>query len=323
MRRREFIVLVGGAVALPLAAHAQQRDGVRRIGVLETRSRARNANFTALIDELQKLGYVEGKNLIVEYQSAEGRGERFPELAAELLRLKVEVIVTRGTPATLAAKKATTSIPIVITAIGDASDAVGSLARPGGNVTGLSEFATELHAKRIELLKELIPYAQRLAFLSNLGNPSVVGAWNEVQRAARILGLQSQLLDVRKPEDFAPAFDAARAEHADGLLVGIEAVIQQNLEQTMALATKHRLPAIYASKEFIEVGGLIAYGPSYPDLYRHAAAYVYKVLKGEKPADLPIEQPTKFELIINLKTAKTLGLAIPQSVLLRADEVIE
>jgi putative tryptophan/tyrosine transport system substrate-binding protein len=288
--------------------------------VLETRSRAQNPNFIALVDELRNLGYVEGRNLLIEYRSAEGQASPFPELAAELIRLKVDVIVTRGTPAALAAKKATTSIPIVMSAIGDAADAVNSLARPGGNVTGVSVLTPELHAKRIEALKELLPYPKRVAFLSNVGNFSSLSA---VQSAAQILGVELRVLDVRNAAGIAPAFDTAQAEQVDGLLVGIDGLFLKNVEQIVALAAMHRLPAIYASKEFVEAGGLVAYGPSYPDLYRRAAAYVDKVLKGEKPANLPVEQPIKFELTINLKAAKALGLTIPPSLLGRADEVIE
>ena len=320
MNRRKFITLLSGACTWPLGAWAQQVTKIYRVGVLETRSRAQNPNFIALVDELRNLGYVEGRNLLIEYRSAEGQASPFPELAAELIRLKVDVIVTRGTPATLAAKKATTSIPIVMSAIGDAAAAVNSLARPGGNVTGVSELTPELHAKRIEALKELLPYPKRVAFLSNVGNFSSLSA---VQSAAQILGVELRVLDVRNAAGIAPAFDTAQAEQVDGLLVGIDGLFLKNVEQIVALAAMHRLPAIYASKEFVEAGGLIAYGPSYPDLYRRAAAYVDKVLKGEKPANLPVEQPIKFELTINLKAAKVLGLTIPPSLLGRADEVIE
>jgi putative ABC transport system substrate-binding protein len=293
------------------------------VGVLETRSRAQNPYFIALVDELRNLGYVEGRNLLIEYRSAEGQADLFPELAAELLRLKVDVIVTRGTPATLAAKKATTSIPIVMSAIGEATAAVNSLARPGGNVTGVTVLTPELHAKRIEALKELLPYLKRVALLSNLGNPASHSTSRGVQSATQILGIELRVLDVRNAAGIAPAFDTAQAEQVDGLLVVIDGLFEKNVEQIVALAAMHRLPAIYASKEFVEAGGLVAYGPSYPDLYRRAAAYVDKVLKGEKPANLPVEQPIKFELTINLKAAKALGLTIPPSLLGRADEVIE
>jgi putative tryptophan/tyrosine transport system substrate-binding protein len=318
MNRRKFITLLSGAACTwPLGAWAQQVTKIYRVGVLETRSRAQNPNFIALVDELRNLGYVEGRNLLIEYRSAEGQADLFPELAAELLRLKVDVIVTRGTPATLAAKKATTSIPIVMSAIGEAA-AVNSLARPG-----VSELTNELQVKRIEALKELLPHLKRVALLSNLGNPSSVSSSREVQSAAQILGIELRVLDVRNAAGIAPAFDTAQAEQVDGLLVVIDGLFEKNVEQIVALAAMHRLPAIYASKEFVEAGGLVAYGPSYPDLYRRAAAYVDKVLKGEKPANLPVEQPIKFELTINLKAAKALGITIPPSLLGRADEVIE
>jgi putative ABC transport system substrate-binding protein len=324
MNRRKFITLLSGAACTwPLGAWAQQVTKIYRVGVLETRSRAQNHNFIALVDELRNLGYVEGRNLLIEYRSAEGQADLFPELAAELLRLKVDVIVTRGTPATLAAKKATTSIPIVMSAIGEATAAVNSLARPGGNVTGVTVLTPELHAKRIEALKELLPYLKRVALLSNLGNPASQSTSRGVQSATQILGIELRVLDVRNAAGIAPAFDAAQAEQVDGLLVVIDGLFEKNVEQIVALAAMHRLPAIYASKEFVEAGGLVAYGPSYPDLYRRAAAYVDKVLKGEKPANLPVEQPIKFELTINLKAAKALGITIPPSLLGRADEVIE
>ena len=323
MNRRKFITLLSGACTWPLGAWAQQVTKIYRVGVLETRSRAQNPNFIALVDELRNLGYVEGRNLLIEYRSAEGQASPFPELAAELIRLKVDVIVTRGTPAALAAKKATTSIPIVMSAIGDAADAVNSLARPGGNVTGVSVLTPELHAKRIEALKELLPYLKRVALLSNLGNPASQSTSRGVQSATQILGIELRVLDVRNAAGIAPAFDTAQAEQVDGLLVGIDGLFLKNVEQIVALAAMHRLPAIYASKEFVEAGGLIAYGPSYPDLYRRAAAYVDKVLKGEKPANLPVEQPIKFELTINLRAAKALGLTIPVSLLGRADDLID
>jgi putative tryptophan/tyrosine transport system substrate-binding protein len=323
MNRRKFITLLSGACTWPLGAWAQQVTKIYRVGVLETRSRAQNPNFIALVDELRNLGYVEGRNLLIEYRSAEGQASPFPELAAELIRLKVDVIVTRGTPAALAAKKATTSIPIVMSAIGDAADAVNSLARPGGNVTGVSVLTPELHAKRIEALKELLPYLKRVALLNNFGNPASLSSSREVQSAAQILGIELRVLDVRNAAGIAPAFDTAQAEQVDSLLVGIDGLFVKNVEQIVALAAMHRLPAIYASKEFVEAGGLIAYGPSYPDLYRRAAAYVDKVLKGEKPANLPVEQPIKFELTINLRAAKALGLTIPVSLLGRADDLID
>jgi putative tryptophan/tyrosine transport system substrate-binding protein len=324
MRRREFITLLGGAAAWPLTARAQQVGKLYRIGVLETIAADQNAaNLNALRDGMRALGYIEGQNLVIEYRSADGRGERFPELAMDLLRLKVDVIVTRGTPAVLAAKHATTSVPVVAAAMGEPLMVVSSLAHPGGNITGLSAYTTDLELKRIEVLKEMVPSATRIAWLTDMGNPIYPPQWRETQTAMQILGVQPQLLDVRKSEDIAPAFDAASRQHADGLMVGIDALTQKSRKLIAELALKHRIPTIYASKEFVEAGGLMSYGPSYPDLYRRAASYIDKILKGEKPSDLPIEQPTKFEMIINLKTAKALGLTVPPTLLTRADEVIE
>jgi ABC-type uncharacterized transport system substrate-binding protein len=325
MRRREFITLVGGAaVTWPLAVSAQQVGRLYRIGILETTAADLNAaNVEALRQGMRALGYIEGQNLVIEYRSADGRGERFPELAMDLLRLKVDVIVTRGTPAVLAAKNATTSVPVVMAAMGDPLTVVASLAHPAGNITGLSGYTTDLEAKRFEVLNEMVPRAARIAGLYNTGNPGIPHLWSEIQKAAQILGVQAQLLDVRKSEDIAPAFDAASRQHVDGLVVGINTLTQTNRKLIAELALKHRIPTIYASKEFVEVGGLISYGPSYPDLYRRAASYIDKILKGEKPGDLPIEQPTKFELIINVKTAKALDLTVPPTLLARADGVIE
>ena len=326
IRRRDFLILLGGgaAGAWPRAARAQQPGRVWRIGVLETTSMALNAaNFEAFRQSLRHLGYIEEQNLIIEYRSAEGRGERFADLAADLLRLNIDVIVTRGTPAVLAAKEATTTTPIVMAATGDPLMVVASLANPGGNITGLSGYTTGLEEKRAEVLKELVPGAVRIAGLYNMGNPVVPPLWNELQTAARKLGLTPQLLDIRKVEDIAPAFADATSQHADALIVSVDALTQKNRSFIAQLAAGRGLPAIYVSKEYIDAGGLIAYGPSYPDLYRRAAIYVDKILRGASPSSLPVEQPTKFELIINLKTAKALGLEVPPTLLARADEVIE
>ena len=324
--RRQWVVIGASALVAPLTSIAQAQDKIWRVGVLETVSTELNAaNLDAFRQGLRNLGYVEGRNLIIEYRSADGRSERFAALATELVGLKVDLIVTRGTPASLAAKNATRTIPVVMANAGDPVDSglVISLARPGGNVTGLSSLTVNLEAKRFGLLRELVPGIARVAALYNMSSPVSPPEWREIEGAARAVGVQPQLLDVRKPEDFGPAFDAATRQRADGLIVGQEGLLQANRKLVTELAARHRLPAIYRSMEFIEVGGLLAYGPSYPDLYRRAATYVDRVFKGAKPGDLPVEQPTKFELIINLKTAKTLGLTIPQSLLLRADEVIQ
>jgi len=324
--RRAFIgSLVGSLLAAPFA-EAQQAGKVYRIGVLEPTSMALNAaNLDAFRKGLRELGYVEGRNMMIEYRSADGRSERFPDLAAELVRLKVDVILTRGTPAVMAAKNATGTIPVVMAASGDPvlSGVVSSLARPGGNVTGLSAVVVEVSGKRLELIREVAPGVSRVAALFNMSNPNDALQWKETETAAPTLRVQLQLLDVRKPGDFAGAFDAAVKGRAGALFVGLDALTWANHRPIVELAAKHRLPAIYGGREFVNAGGLIAYGVSYPHLYHRAASYVDKILKGAKPADLPIEQPTKFELVINLKTAKALGLTIPQSLLGRADEVIQ
>jgi putative tryptophan/tyrosine transport system substrate-binding protein len=327
MKRRQFItLLVGGAtlVVSPFAARAQQPQRMRRIGVLETQSSKLNApNIDALRRGLRELGYVEGKDLVLEYRSADGQGERFPKLATELVDLRVDVIVTRGTPAVLAAKNATSTIPIVMAAVGDPLMVVTSLAHPGGNITGLSGYTNELEAKRIEILHDLLPHAVNFAGLYDMGNPVAPGQWEEFQTAARKLNLQAQLLDVRERADIIRALDSAQSGRVEALAVGNDALTQADRSAIADLAAKNRIPTIYVSREFVEAGGLIAYGPSYPDLYLRAAGYVHKVLNGANPGELPIEQPAKFELLINVKAAKAIGLTIPPSLLARADEVIE
>ena len=325
-KRREFITLLGGTAAWPLAARAQQAGKVHRIGVLETISTTLNvANFYALREGLRQLGYAEGQNLVIEYRSADGRDDRFPGLARELLALKVDVIVTRGTPAAKAVKNATSTVPVVMMASGDPVGVglVTSLARPGGNITGLSAIVGELSPKRLELIREIVPGLARIAVLANTSNDAVRRDWARIETAARSLGVQSQLLDLRESDALGPTFDDASARRADALVVVIDAITQANQQRIVGLAMKHRLPAIYSSREFVDAGGLISYGVSYPDLYRRAATYVDKILKGTKPADLPVVQPTKFELVINLKTAKALGIEVPPSLLALADGVIE
>ncbi len=318
------LALVLSSIAAPMAVDAQQAQRLYRIGMLQTTSMPINAgNIDAFRQGLRELGYVEEKNFAIEYRSADGRDERFPGLATELVRLKVDLILTRGTPATLAAKNATGTIPVVMTGIGDpvGQGVVVSLGRPGGNITGLSAVVTELSAKRVELLQELVPRAARIAALLNMGNPAIPPQWKEIERATRSLGIRPQLLDARKPEDLEPAFDAAIRQRADALVVGLDTLTSTSQRLIVDLAAKHQLPAVYASSEF--AGGLLVYGVNYPDLYRRAAVFADKIFKGAKPADLPVEQPTKFELIFNMKTAKTLGLTIPSSLLLRADRVIQ
>jgi putative ABC transport system substrate-binding protein len=292
--------------------------------MLETISAAANSfNYGAFRRGLSDLGYFEGQNLDIVYRSAEGHNDRFPTYARELVQLNVHLIVTRGTPAVFAAKAATSTIPIVMAAIGEPLIAVSAIARPGGNVTGLSAFVTDLQSKRVELLKDMLPNLTRVGALMNMGNPVLPPQWSEIERAALSMGLQAQLLDVRSSNDLKAAFDVAGAQKVEALVVAIDSLTQANRELIATLAINHRLPAIFASREFVDAGGLMTYGPSYLDLYHRAASYVDRVLKGTKPSDLPIEQPTKFELIINLKTAKALGLIMAPTLLARADEVIE
>jgi putative ABC transport system substrate-binding protein len=326
MKRREFIWALGGAaVARPLAARAQQPK-VWRIGVLETISQSMNAaNFEAFRRGLRELGYIEGQNLIIDYRSADGRAERFPGLAADFVRLQVDVIVTRGTPAGLAAKNATTTIPIVMAAMSDpvGVGAVDGLARPGGNITGLAAFSSELEPKRVELLKEMVPGLTRVAVLFNMSNPVFLSRWEMMKTATQSLHIKAQLLDVRRPEDLGSAFEAAARQRADALVCGTDAFIQANRHLIVELAAKSRLPSIYGYADFADTGGLMSYSVNYPDLYFRAAGLVAKILNGTRPGDLPVEQPTKFKLVINLKTAKALGLDVPDRLLTLADEVIE
>jgi len=325
-RRGGTLLVILAFLSLPFAVDAQQGHRVYRIGVLETVSPALNAaNFDAFRHGLHALGYVEGQNLVIEYRSADGDASRFPAFATELVRLQVDVLVTRGTPAALAAKNATGSIPIVMAAIGEplGLGIVANLAQPGGNVTGLSAFATEISGKRVELLREMLPGIKRIAALLNMGNPLFPPQWKEIETAARSLGIEPQLLDVRKSEDIGRLFDAAIIARADALVVGPDGVTQANRQSITDLAMKHRLPTMYPSRSFVEASGLISYGVSYPHLYSRAAGFVDKIFRGAKPGDLPVEQPTKLELVINLKTAQALGLTIPPLLLFQADEVIQ
>jgi putative tryptophan/tyrosine transport system substrate-binding protein len=326
-KRRDFISLLGGAAAAwPLAARAQQGSRLRCIGMLETVPAAANAaNFDAFRRGLRELGYVEGQNVTIEYRSADGRAERFPALAAELVRLPVDVIVTRGTPAALAAKQATTTIPVVMAAIGEplGVGVVASLAHPGGNVTGFSAFVTELSGKRVEVMKEAFPAVARAGFLNNMSNPVAPPQWEATQVAARALGVAVELLDVRAREDLPRAFAAAADGKLGALLTGVEAVTQAHAPLIVEEVARLRIPAIYASREFVDAGGLMTYSVSYPHLYRRAAGLVDKIFKGARAGDLPVEQPTKVDLVVNLKTAKALGLEVPPMLLARADEVIE
>jgi len=324
MDRRTFIGgIAGGLLAAPLAAPAQQVGKVYRIGILETIPASQNAaKLDALRKGLRDLGYVEGRNLIIEYRSADGRAERFPDLASELVRLKVDLIVTRGTPAAKAVKSATGTIPVVMAAMGEPLAVVATLAHPGGNITGLTTFSIELTGKRVEVIKELVPSLSRVALLQNMGNPVAPPEWEETKTAARSLGLQAELLDVRSQGDLSRAFELAVRQHVEALVIGIDGLTQMYQQTIVDSVARNRLPAIYPDRAFVDGGGLIAYAVNYPDLYLRAAGLIGKVFKGAKPADLPIEQPTKFDLVINLKTAKSLGLTIPQSLRVQA-ELIE
>lgn len=297
-----------------------------RIGMLETRSITLNAaNVDAFRQRLGELGYREGQNLELVYRSSDGRDDRFPGLATELVSLKVDLILTRGTPAALAAKRATQTLPVVMAASGDpvGSGLVAHLARPGGNVTGLSSGITESYPKRVQLLGELLPKLKRIAAIFNMGNPTVPPQWDIVRSSARSLSIEAHLLEIRRPEDLPAAFDAAAKQRAEALVVGLDGVTQANLRPIAELATKQRLPSIYPAKDYAHVGGLMTYGSSDFHMYHRAATFVDKILKGARPTDLPVEQPTKWELVINLRTAKALGITIPSSLLLRADQIIE
>jgi len=325
MKRREFVIGFGGAAALwPFPMRAQQGGKVYRIGILETIPAERNAaNLDGLRKGLRNLGYVEGRNLLIEYRSADGRAERFPELASELVRLKVDLIVTRGTPATRAVQNATGTIPVVMATMPSPGAIVPSFARPGRNITGMITFSTELSAKRVEILKELVPGLSRVALLHNMSNPAVPPEWEETKMAARALGLEAELLDVRSQDDLGPAFERAVGQHVDGLVVGADGLTQMHKQTIIDFVNRNGLPAVYPAREFVEAGGLIAYAVNYPDMYFRLATFIDKIFKGAKPGELPVEQPTRFELVINLRTAKALGITIPQAILVRAGEVIE
>jgi putative ABC transport system substrate-binding protein len=326
MRRREFITLLGGAVAAwPLAARAQQRAKLPTIGFLGAGTSSSHGQWAAaFVQRLHELGWIEGRTIAIEYRWAEGRTERFDEIAAEFVRRKVNVIVTSATAAIVAAKQATSVIPIVFAAAGDpvGTGLVASLARPGGNVTGLSIQQTDLAAKRLELLREVVRDLRRLAILANVGGPAVVLDMREVQAAARTLGLEVITSEIRRGEDIVPAFKALKGR-ADALYVAIDPLVNTHRIRINTLALAARLPTTHGSREYVEAGGLMSYGPNFPDLFRRAAEYVDKILRGAKPADIPVEQPTKFDLIINLTTANALGLDVLPSLLARADEVIE
>lgn len=321
------IALVVSLIAVPIVVEAQQPNKVSRIGFLGPRVAGddpRVENLLQFRKGLRELGYVEGENIAIEWRLAASY-ELYPSLVAELVGLNVDVIVTPNTPAALAAKRATTVIPIVFTAIADpiGSGLVASLARPSGNLTGLTNLMPEVSAKRLQLLKEAFPKIARVAVLFNSQNPGNVRAAKDLQDAAPMLQLKLQPLDAQGPEDLRQAFDAMVREHADALVVLQDAFLLNHRVPIVDSASKNRLPTIFDAREFVDIGGLISYGPSRTEMFHRVAYYIDKILKGARPADLPVEQPAKFELVVNLKSAKALGFTIPPSVLHRADMVIE
>jgi putative ABC transport system substrate-binding protein len=326
MKRRDFMARLGGAaIAWPLAARAQRAGKVPTIGFLGPSTPSVSSHWAAaFVQRLHELGWIEGRTIAIEYGWAEGRTERAAEIAAEFVRRKVDVIVTSGTSTVLAAKQATSVIPIVFAATGDpvGTGLVTSLARPGGNVTGLSNQIPDLVGKRLELLREVVPGLGRLALLANVGNPLVILEIDQIQTAARTIALEVIPLEIRRGEDIVPAFEAFK-DRAEALYVVIDPLTNTHRGRINTLALAERLPTMHAIREGVEAGGLMSYGPNIPDLFRRAGDYVDKILRGAKPGDIPVEQPTKFDLVINLTTAKVLGLTVPDKLIARADEVIE
>jgi ABC-type uncharacterized transport system substrate-binding protein len=326
MNRRGFITLLGGAAATwPLAARAQQSGKLPTVGYMGATTPSAQSQWTAaFIQRVRELGWIEGRTIAVEYRWTEGRTERAAEIAAEFVQRKVDVIVTSGTGMVLAAKQATSVIPIVFAATGDpvGTGLVTSLARPGGNVTGLSNQVPDLVGKRLELLREVVPSLGRLALLANVGNPVVILEIDQIQASARTIALEVIPLEIRRGEDIVPAFEALK-DRAEALYIVIDPLTNTHRVRINTLALAERLPTMYAIREGVEAGGLMSYGPNIPDLFRRAADYVDKILRGTKPGEIPVEQPTKFDLVINLTTAKALGLTVPPTLLARADEVIE
>jgi putative ABC transport system substrate-binding protein len=326
MRRREFITLLGGAAATwPLAAHAQQAGKLPTIGFLGSTTPSLGGFWlAAFVQRLRELGWIEGRTVAIEVRWAEGRSERFSEIAAEFVGLKVDVIVTHNTPTVLAAKQATSVIPIVFATAGDpvGSGLVASLARPGGNVTGLSSQGSDSAGKRLELLREVVPGLHRLAILANVASSFPALEVREIQAVAPTLGLEVTMFDIRRAEDIAPAFESLKGR-ADALYIVLDPLMITNRVRINTLALGARLPTMHTVREPVEAGGLMSYGPNWPNQFRRAADFADKILRGAKPGDLPVEQPTKFDLVINLITAKALGLDVPPTLLARADEVIE
>jgi ABC-type uncharacterized transport system substrate-binding protein len=326
MRRREFLWAVGGtAVWWPLGARAQQAGKPPTIGFLGPLTQSAMSSWTAaFVQRLRELGWIESRSIAIEYRWAEGRSERMADIATEFVRLKVAVIVTGGTAPVAAAKQATSVIPIVFGTAGDPVrlGLVASLARPGGNVTGLSNQSADLPGKRLELLRDVVPGLRRLAVMANVGSPIGALEMDEVQAAARTLGLEVVPLEIRRPEDIGPALESLKGG-ADALYVVTDPVVNSNRIRINTLANAARLPTMHGERAYVEAGGLMSYAANFPDLFRRAAEQVDKILRGAKPGDIPVEQPTKFDLVINLTTAKALGISVPPSLLANADEVIE
>jgi putative ABC transport system substrate-binding protein len=324
MRRREFITLFGGAAAWPLAGRAQQAAKLPTIGFLGTPAASAWAPWTAaFVQRLRELGWIEGRTVAIQYRWAEGRAERWAEFAAEFVGLKVDVIVSGGNAA-VAAKRASTVVPIVFTMVDDpvGMGLVASLARPGGNVTGLAMQSTDVVGKRLALLREAVPDLRRLAIMANVEYPFAALEMAQAQTAVRTLGLDAAIFEIRRAEDIAPAFEALK-DRADALYVVGDALVMTHRIRINTLALTARVPTMHVVRELVEVGGLMSYGANFSDLFRRAADYVDKILRGVKPGDIPVEQPTKFDLVINLTTARALGLTVPPTLLARADEVIE
>jgi putative tryptophan/tyrosine transport system substrate-binding protein len=322
IRRRDFVILLGG---WPLTAHAQEPARLPTIGLLGAATLSTTSPWIAVfVQRLREIGWIEGRNIVIEYRWAEGRTERYAEIAAEFVRLKVDVIVTHSTPPVVAAKQATSVIPIVFANASDpvANGLVASLAQPGGNITGLSIQGTDTAAKRLDLLREVVPSLRRLAIMGNVGNPAGVLEMEEIQATARALGLEVTALEIQRAEDITAAFEALKSR-ADALYISPDALINTNRIRLNTLALGARLPTMSSIREYVAAGTLMSYGANLPDLWRRAAEFVDKILRGAKPAYIPVEQPTRFDLVFNLTTAKVLGLKVPEEFLLRADEVIE
>jgi putative ABC transport system substrate-binding protein len=325
MRRREFITLLGAVAAWPLAASAQQPGKLPTVGFIGSATAlAWNSWVTAFEQQLSELGWIDRRTVAIEYRWAEGRDERYAEIAAEFVRLQVNVIVAPATTAVIAARQATAVVPIVFVVAGDpvGTGLVASLSRPGANVTGMTTLATDLAGKRLELLREAIPGLRRFAILVDAGNPASVLEMSEVQAVARMLGLEVATLEIRRAEDIAPAFEALK-NRADALYVVVDPLIASNRIRISTLALAARWPTMYGNRDYVEAGGLMSYGPNFRDLFRRAGNQVDKILHGAKPAEIPVEQPIRFDLVINQTTAKALGLTVPPALLTRADEVIE